>query len=170
MVTAEVDNVNRKDWVDMVRRLDEDLGYDCYTNGQRNHFLRLTRCMDLPRIVAALAASPTPPPPPCPPHHADCPEYIRWGSRRISGNMYCVHRGRAAALNHAFMTHALHTFAGHRRGHAVRDAMLGVPPGVTFTAGKGFGGDHGKMGEWKRYYGRNATSGERRWSNPLVTD
>ena len=156
----------------------------------------------MPRINAALAAQPAPPPPPCvfsTPDNATCPEFIRWGGHKISGNMYCVHRDpylapylapyltlylslgrragnlycvhrdRAAALNHALNAHALHAFAGRRRGHEARDALLGVPQGVSFTPGRGFGGDSTRLGEWGRYYGRNATSGERRWSNPLVT-
>jgi len=60
-----------------------------------------------------------------------CAEYIKWGKRVISGNMYCAHRVHAAALNSAFMDYSLFKYVNKRngRGHLINDALLGIDGG-----------------------------------------
>ena len=39
---------------------------------------------------------------------------------------YCIHRTRAQGLNVLFQQHSLYQFQGLRRGHVIRDAVLGT--------------------------------------------
>ena len=59
--------------------------------GRYNTMLRCTRCMNssFPTLYSKY---------PLCNEGEKCAEYIKWGNRLISGNMYCVHRVNAAAL------------------------------------------------------------------------
>ena len=88
MISVEIDNVLKKEWREMVRRLDHEAGFDCYTNGQLDTFLRITNCLDKDIIQKALDNDKHQLPR-CPKEQteANCPEFIRFGGSVISGNM-----------------------------------------------------------------------------------
>ena len=123
MLTAEV-AFNDHAWYGVVKLLDEKFGFDCYMNGRYNAMLRCTRCMNstFPQLFSKY--------PMCD-EGEKCAEYIKWGNRLISGNMYCAHRVHAAALNSAFMDHSLFKYFNKRngRGHLINDALLGTNGG-----------------------------------------
>ena len=90
MISVEIDNVLKTDWREMVRRLDHEAGFDCYTNGKLNTFLRVTNCLDKDTIQKAVENDKHQLPG-CPEStkqtEANCPEFIRFGDSVISGNM-----------------------------------------------------------------------------------
>ena len=91
MISVEIDSVLKNEWREMVRRLDHEAGFDCYTNGKLNTFLRVTNCLDKDKIQKGLDNDKHKPPR-CPEAkdrtEANCPEFIRFGESVISGNMY----------------------------------------------------------------------------------
>ena len=98
MVTAEVDSILTDGWTQTVHMLDTEYGFDCYTNGVYNTFLRVTKCMDIERIkqglVKAAASASTPPLAVCNEKNAEgekCPEFIRFGGSKVRSDLYRLH-------------------------------------------------------------------------------
>ena len=90
MISVELFSALRNEWREMVRRLDQEAGFDCYTNGKRNSFLRITNCLDKDIIQKALEKDKHQLPG-CPErrlqNETKCPEFIRFGKHEIFGNM-----------------------------------------------------------------------------------
>lgn len=155
LLTAEVNFKNEPQWYEEVKELDELYHFDCYMNGRYHTMLRCTRCMNasLPTDFAKY---------PLCNEGEKCPDYIKWGQRSISGNLYCVSRIHAPALAQAFLSHSLVMYGNKRngRGHLIKDALLGTNGGTV--------GPDGKVaisnpGGFSRYHGRDPETGKKKW-------
>lgn len=155
LLTAEVNFKNDLEWYAQVKLLDEQFHFDCYMNGRYHTMLRCTNCMNA-SLPTDLRKYPL-----C--NEGDkCAEYIKWGQRSISGNMYCVSRLHAPALAQAYFSHSLVKYAHKRtgRGHVIKDAMLGLTSG---SVGPGDKLSIGNVDAFVRYHGRDPETGTKKW-------
>lgn len=117
MITMEVDFYKR--WAKMFQKLDQKFGFDCYANGEQDLMIRLTQCWD-----EALTRCDTP--------SKTCAygDLGRYPANWVAGNVYCVHRIRAAGLNNLFDRMSLYHFANKSaRGDLFVDNSVGFQYG-----------------------------------------
>lgn len=115
MLVVEFEHYN--EWADTLEMLDTKFGFDCYSNGVRNLMIRLTKCWN--ENLATKCSNPSGK---C--YYGDLGRNPR---NMIGGNVYCVHRTRAAALNHNFDEMSLYHYQHvERRGDLFVDNFVGL--------------------------------------------
>jgi len=111
-------------WQATFTSLDVELGFSCYVNGEHDTLILITQCwpFDLSNGGDAMATRPL-----C--RNSTCGQSNqRPFLNRIDGNVYCVHRSRAAHLFSLLDSRALYRWAkGGGRGHVISDALMSYP-------------------------------------------